>query len=141
MPEENIELLRRAFDAYNSRDPEAFIAFCDPSIEFHSAFAAVDEPAVYGHEGLREWYRQMEDAFGHEIRVELDALFDLGERTMAFYVLHGRGQQSGVEVAMPLTLVVHWREGRIIFFRAYTRREDALSDLSLSKDLLEPIAP
>jgi hypothetical protein len=30
---ENIEILRRAIDAYNARDVEAFIAYCDPGIE------------------------------------------------------------------------------------------------------------
>ena len=141
MPHRNVELFRGALEAYNTRDAEAFIAYCDPSVEFHSAFAAVDEPAVYGHDGLREWYRQMEDAWGDAIRAEPEAYFDLGEQTMAFYVLHGRGRRSGVDVAMPLALVARWREGRVVFFRAYSDREDALRDLGVSEDTLEPIAP
>src|SRR5947208_1515684 len=141
MSQENVELLRGAIGAYNTRDVEAFLSYCDPSIEFHSAFAAGDEPAAYGHDGLREWYRDMSDAWGEVIRVEPEAYFDLGEQTLAFYMLQGRGRQSGVETTMPLTLIARWREGLMVYFRAYTRREDALRDLGVSEDELEPIAP
>ena len=39
MSQENIQLHRRAMDAYNSRDIEAFIEYCHPQIEFHSVLA------------------------------------------------------------------------------------------------------
>src|ERR1700737_1077526 len=41
MSERDIELGRRIIEAYNARDVEGYIAYCDPSIEFHSAFASV----------------------------------------------------------------------------------------------------
>ena len=50
---ENIELLGRFLDAYNAHDIEALIAYCDPSIEFHSAFSAVGGADYDGHDGLR----------------------------------------------------------------------------------------
>jgi hypothetical protein len=40
----------------------------------------------------------------------MEAYFDLGERTLVFYVLHGRGKHRGVEVAMPVALAVVWRD-------------------------------
>jgi hypothetical protein len=37
--------------------------------------------------------------------------------------------------------VAKWRDGLCVFFKVYPRREDALRDLGLSQDALEPIAP
>jgi uncharacterized protein len=141
MSEENVELHRRASVAYNAHDLEAVIGYFDPSIEFHSAFAALAGGVYRGHDGVREYFRDLGDAWGEEIRGEVEAFFDLGEDTLAFYVLHGRGRQSGAEVAMPLAQVARWRDGLVVYFKVYAHREDALSDLGVSEDSLEPIEP
>jgi hypothetical protein len=78
---------------------------------------------------------------GDEIRGEVEAFFDLGEDTLAFYVLHGRGRQSGAEVAMALAQVIRWRNGLVVYFNVYAHREDALSGLGVSEDSLERIDP
>ena len=93
MSESEVDLVRRFIAAYNAPNLEALIAYCDPSIELYSAFAAVGAPST---DGLRSWRRDFEDAWGSEIRIEPEAYFDLGEQTLAFYVLHGRGRHSGV---------------------------------------------
>ena len=143
MSEHNIELHRRAVQAFNSRDIETIIAHCDPSCEFRPLFAAVvSGVTVYqGHDGMRRWHRDFEDTWGDDIRVAPEAYFDLGEHTLLFYVLHARGRQSGAEVAMPLAEVSKWRDGLTVSGKVYARREDALSDLGVSEDELEPIAP
>lgn len=140
MSGENVELFRRAHEAFNAGAIEGFLAYFDPSIEFDSAFAAVDAP-LYGHDGLRRWRRELEDAWGDEIRVEVEAYFDLGEQVLAFCVLHGRGRHSGMRVAMPVTQVSTWRDGLMTHFKSYTNREDALKRLGVSKEALEPIDP
>ena len=140
MSQENVELTRRFVAAFNARDIEAMIPYFDSSIEFHSTFAAVG--AVYhGHDGLRTWHRDIEEAWAGTIRLELEAHFDLTERTLAFGNIHGRGQQSGVEVAMAVAQVARWREGLIVYFKSYARREDALRDVGVSEDELERIEP
>ena len=34
-----------------------------------------------------------------------------------------------------------WRDGMIVYIEAYAHREDALTDLGVSEDELEPIEP
>jgi ketosteroid isomerase-like protein len=139
MSERNVELARRLVEVYNARDVEAFVACCDQSIELHSAFAAVGGAVYHGHEGLREYFRDLEDAWGGAVQVEPEAYFDLDEDTLVFYSLHGRGRQSGVDVAMPVALVASWRDDLVVRLSAYAHREDALSDLGVSEDVLERI--
>jgi ketosteroid isomerase-like protein len=141
MSEQNVEVLSGLFEAYNSRDIEGFIACCDPGIELETAFTAVGGEVYHGHDGLRTWHRDVEDVWGSAVHAELEAYFDLGERTLVFYVLHGRGKGSGVEVAMRVALVATWRDGLVVHAKAYAHREDALRDLGVSEDALERIEP
>ena len=106
MSVENVELHRRNVELWHARDFEAFIATCHPSIEFHTEFADVGG-GYHGHDGLRKFLRDFEDAWGDEIRLDPEAYFDLGEHTLAFHVLHGRGRESGAHVAMPVDLRAH----------------------------------
>jgi ketosteroid isomerase-like protein len=94
--EENVELHRRIFDAFNERDIEALIACLDPQVELHSALAAVGPAVYHGHEGMRRWHQDLDDAW-EGLRTEPEAYFDFGEHTVACYVLRARGKQSGLE--------------------------------------------
>jgi hypothetical protein len=120
---------------------EALLAFIDPQIEFHTEMAEVGGGVYHGHDGIRRWIGDLEDAWGDEFRAEPDAFFDLGEQTLLSYVLHTRGRQSGAEVAMPLMQVCSWRDGLCVYSKVYVHREDALRDLGISEDVLEPIRP
>jgi hypothetical protein len=89
----NLELHRPAVAAFNTRDVERFIAFCDPQIELRSAVTAT----VYrGHEGVREWHRDISEAFGDEVRLEPEAYFDLGKPGRRSRPFHGRREKSGI---------------------------------------------
>jgi ketosteroid isomerase-like protein len=137
--ERNVELHRRVKDAYNARDTDAFVALCDPQIEVHSVFAAPGGSVYHGHDGVRRWHRELDETWGDGFRVEPETFFDLGEDTLVFSVLHGRGRQSGVDVAMPNAQVATLRDGLIVYMKVYIHREDALRDLGVSEDALEPI--
>jgi ketosteroid isomerase-like protein len=138
---QNIELHRRANEAFNTRDVETYLAFCDPQIELHTAVTGPGAAVYHGHDGVRRWHTEIADAFGGEIRVEPEAFFDVGEHTISFHVLHGRGQQSGADVATPAAHLCRWHEGRIVYFKGYLRREDAFTDLGISIEAVEEIAP
>jgi ketosteroid isomerase-like protein len=141
LSEHNVELHRRIYWALNGRHEDALVALCDPSIEVRSVFAEVGGAVYHGHDGVRSWQRDLQESFGAEFRVEPEAFFDFGEQTMVVGALRGRGGQSGAEVAMPATGVATWRDGLCISHRGYVRKEDALRDLGVSEDALQPIAP
>jgi ketosteroid isomerase-like protein len=140
MSERDIEVHRRFIDAYNKRDVETFLACFDPNVEFHSAFTAVSGAVYHGRDELRNLFRDVEGAWD-EIRIEPEAYIDVGKHTFRFAVLHGCGRHSGAELAMPVALVARWRQGLAINYRSYNHREEALRDLGVSEDELEPIEP
>jgi hypothetical protein len=141
MSQENVELHRRAVETFNAHEVEAFIALCDPSVEVHSSFAALGGGVYQGHDGVRAYFRDLEDAWGDAFRIEAEAYFDLGESTLAFYALRGQGRQSGMEVAMPIAQEVRYRSGLCVYFKSHADRDDALRELGVSEEELEPIDP
>ncbi len=120
---------------------ETFIACLDPSVEYHSVVTVPGGAVYHGHAGVRKYFRDFKDAWGDDFRVVPEALFDLGEQTLMFYVLHGRGQQSGAEVVMSGAQVCRWRDGLMVYGKAYADRDEALRELGVSEEALEPIAP
>jgi ketosteroid isomerase-like protein len=142
MSQQNIEQYRRWFEAYNARDTERLIEYCDPAIELHSVFAVAGGAIYRGHEGMRKLHQDLRDVWGDEIRLDPERYFELGgERVLVFAVLRGRGGQSGVDVTMTGAHVTRWRDGLLVYAKGYARREDALRDLGVSLDDLEPIDP
>src|SRR5438128_2704187 len=141
MSERNVELARRWVEAYNARDIKALISCCDPSIEFHAVYAAVGGGVYHGHDGLREFFRDVEDAWGDESRLEPERYFDLGAHSLAYHVFHAHGSHSGVQVGMPLTQVGRWSDGLCVYLKSYADRNEALAELGVSEDELKPIEP
>jgi hypothetical protein len=62
MSQENVELVRRAVDAFNRRDLDAFVALTDDDVEVIPRSAALEGRDHYhGHDGVRRW---LKDLFG-----------------------------------------------------------------------------
>ena len=139
MSRKNVELHRRANASIQALDADALVLLFARPVEVHSIFAAVGGAKYHGHDGVRHWLVDLDGAWA-EFRIDADAYFDLGDHTLALIVLHGRGRQSGVAVVMPYAQVMRWHDGCCICFKVYVRREDALSELGVSEDELEPIS-
>lgn len=136
----NADLHRRAVEAFNAHDVEAAVSVGHPEIEFHSLMTTPGGTEYRGRDGVRRWFQDLEEAWGKDFRIDVEAYFDVGEHSLAFYVLRGRGKQSGAQVAMPGAAVARWDAGRAVYWRNCTR-EDALSELGVSEHELERIDP
>jgi hypothetical protein len=66
--------------AFNERYADALVAVCDPSIEVHSVFAAIGGAIYHGHDEVRKWLRDIQEAWS-QFRVESEANFDLSPRS------------------------------------------------------------
>jgi ketosteroid isomerase-like protein len=59
MPQENVEVVRQVFKAWNNDDIDAALLVLHPDAEFHRASAGFpgNEDFYRGHAGIREWWR------------------------------------------------------------------------------------
>jgi ketosteroid isomerase-like protein len=101
MSHENVETIRRMYEAWLAGDTEAVYETFDPDIRVNpdpeASWVGVDE--VYrGHEGLARYMRSVYEAF-EDYRPEVEEILDLGdERVLTLAIEHGRGRGSGAEV-------------------------------------------
>ena len=134
MSEENVEVCRRAFDAFGTRrDTEAGLRYIDPEIELRSAIVGGAEGNMYrGHEGVRRWMAES-DATWAELRLEAEQFRDLGDDVLMIGRLHARGRESGVEIESPVGWLSTVRAGKIVRSRGYLDPQEALSAAGLSE--------
>ncbi len=77
MSQENVEVVRWAYDAFNGRDFDALLETWDAAIEWHQ-FTQFPDRAVYrGAEDVRHRFlkRQLVEQFG-DFRIEVEELVD-----------------------------------------------------------------
>jgi uncharacterized protein len=133
MSEENVEALKRGFEAFNRRDVEALLEVLDPGVEWFPALLAsiAGGAAVYrGHEGVREMVRDVGETF-EETHAGLREIRDLGNRLVAIGHVRARGKASGAWTESPLCYVVDYRGGKVIRVQTYLDRDEALEAAGL----------
>jgi ketosteroid isomerase-like protein len=130
MSQENIEIVRRAMDAFNARDRERFLSFMDPEIEYQSA---VEQKTYRGFAGMVQYIEDV-DTVIEDLHTEEDRFLDVGEdRVLHLYRLVGQGAGSGVPVSL-LHIAILWqlRNGKILKGQVYLDQREALETLGLS---------
>jgi ketosteroid isomerase-like protein len=131
MSDENVEIVRRVYDAVARRDPDAVLDLYDPEVEWDSSRSPfsrlVGGSRVYrGHEGLRAWFREYYEAW-ESIEEECKELIDAGDQVISVVSTRARGRASGVEVERAGYAAV-WtiREGKIVRVVWFETRAEAL---------------
>jgi ketosteroid isomerase-like protein len=133
MSKENVELLHQAFDAFNRRDLDAFLALCDPDVEFISYLARVEGGEPYrGHEGVRAWSERLLAVYP-DFRAEIEEARDLGSRTIARVRTHGHGVESDAPMAQTVWHVAEVRHGKAVWWRFFASEAEAVEAAGLSE--------
>jgi hypothetical protein len=61
---------RAWLEAWNSQHAAPIIALADPDIEVHAVTLGIEGRHYVGHDGLRQWMRDIRDRFGARTRAE-----------------------------------------------------------------------
>jgi ketosteroid isomerase-like protein len=132
MSEENVEVVRRLYEALNRGDLEGAIEMTDPNIRYDLS-ERVFNPAVYqGHDGIRRFSAEVDEVWD-EFRVEPLDFIDVGDKIIVSHLVHARGKGSGVDVELPSTSVYTLREGKVLAIRMYREHDQALEAARLKE--------
>ena len=133
MSQENIEIVRNAFDAFTRGDLEGVLRVCDENIvitqppELPGA-----SPQQRGHNGMLEafgiWPEQWDD-----YQIEILRIADPGDCVVVTTKQGGRGKQSGVEVEMEFTFVFTVRDEKVVEWQIFMHEDQALEAAGLSE--------
>jgi ketosteroid isomerase-like protein len=133
MSRENVDLVRRALEAFARGDVEEMLSHMDPEGELHSAIVGSAEGNVYrGHDGFRRWYADSFESF-EELRNEWSEFRDLGDRVLAFGRVKARGRGSGVRLDSPMGWIFTVRRGTLVKAEGFLSRDAALEAAGLGE--------
>ena len=132
MSEENVEILRRGFEALNARDLDRYyVEFFDPEVEWQSS---AEDPDAATHRGLQAYKRYLEqwlESFDG-LRADVEESIDVGDgRVFTWNRWTGRGSGSGAPADWYLAIIFTMRDGKIVRGEEYFDRDEALEAAGL----------
>jgi ketosteroid isomerase-like protein len=120
------EIVRMAFDAFARGDFESALEFCDPQI-------VVRDPGRTGrtYQGKAELRRFWDEWLENwqEYRVDPHEFIEAGDEILVRAGQTGRGKLSGIEVDQDLFQVFRVRGGKVVEYRLYAERDEALASM------------
>jgi ketosteroid isomerase-like protein len=133
MSQENVEIVRRSFDAIGKGDIEALLELYDRDVEFLPLTGTqVESGGYHGHEGVRDYFAEVADVwdqirpYAHDVRTVGDQVVVLGGCAV-------RGKASEVETDSPMAWVVTVREGKITRHCGHRTGDSALEAAGLQE--------
>lgn len=132
MSQANVEIIKRAIDAFNKRELDQYDDLYTPDYEWFPALTGTVEGRSYqGREGMETWFVEARETWESFLSFA-DDLRDLGDRVLGLGRIEGRGLGSGVELDAPMAIIVDFRDGKIARTRTYLDQSEALRAAGLS---------
>ena len=131
MSQENVEVVRRIYQAFHSGDFERALAHFDPDVVV-DATMRVDAGIGHGREELYAIVGRWVGAFD-EFREEIEEMRDLGSQVCVVSTQHGRGRGTGIETETRYAVLYEVRESQITRMTMYPGPADALAAVGLSE--------
>lgn len=129
---ENVELVRRGYDAFNRGDIEGALEILHPDVEWSTYLVPGPGGGTYrGHEGVRELWDDARNIFG-DFRNDPERLMEAGDKVVAFITVRGRGKASGIDVKARIAHVMTLRDGKVASVQSFEDRDEALKAAGLA---------
>ena len=131
MSQENVEIVRRGYEALQRDDFDAFVALTSEDVEWHSLVLEI-EGVFHGRDGVREWWHAIRTTFPDWRPVLVDVR-TVGDCVVAHARGSGIGAASGVGVDEDFWQVVEVRDGLVVRYHAVRTEREALEIAELAR--------
>jgi uncharacterized protein len=129
MSQENVEVVRRGYEAYERGDMESAFADLDPEIEVYD-HDIPDSGEYRGLDGVLRWQADWETSW-ESWRWEAEDFIDAGDRVVAILRVHAKGRGSGADVERLDGAVWTLRGGKGVRLDYYGSKAEALEAVGL----------
>jgi ketosteroid isomerase-like protein len=127
--QDDVERLRRIYQAFNEGGVEAVLERLAPDFQVRDRETAPDRETRYGKEGIKQLFDSYMEAFD-ALRLEPDEFIDAGDQIVVSLYQQVRGKESGVQVIGRIAHVWTLREGAALSLRIFADKERALETLA-----------
>jgi ketosteroid isomerase-like protein len=125
MSEENVEVVRAFFEAWNAGNMEAVRDAFDPDIILRSPEDWPEPGPFVGREAVMRALEQLRETFDSDWQEPISDPIDIGDRVVVRTVWHGIGK--GPELKQESTPVVTVRKRRIFHVEFFSDHAEALA--------------
>jgi ketosteroid isomerase-like protein len=133
MSRENVEIVRRFHDAFNTRDIDGLTALFHDDAEYIPILAKLEGRSYRGPDEMVAWIRELDHDWA-EFQTAPTEFQDLGDIVLSLGTWHARARTSDVTLdSQPGAWVTHVRDGKILRHETFTDREQALEAVGLSE--------
>lgn len=130
MSQENLEIVRRGFEAWDRGDYEAASSIFSSDVEI-DASERILNPAVYsGIDGAMRFGKEIAETW-NEFHVEIEDMLSAGDEIVVLVRSTGQGRASGAQVEARAAWVVAVSEQKVTRLRLYRDRSRALEAAGL----------
>jgi ketosteroid isomerase-like protein len=124
---ENVEIVKRGFEAFNERGVEGIIPFIHPDFEATTPPNLASEPDTYrGPDGIRRWFDSFIEVMD-EIRWEAHEFHEVGDRVVVDFTLRARGKTTGLDFGQDAVMVWELRDGKAVRLSLFENLEEAVA--------------
>jgi ketosteroid isomerase-like protein len=133
MSQENVELVRSVFAAWNAGDLEAIRELYDPYIvvRYEQDWPEGSEPTLGRDAVIQQWQRQRE-TFDADTLEPIGEFIDAGDRVIVRQAWRAVGRH-GPDLKLEVTTVTTLRKGKTILLEFFWDHEQALEAVGLSQ--------
>jgi ketosteroid isomerase-like protein len=132
MSQENVEVAKAFFDAYNARDSEAMDRLLHPDAKMTTLSARGGLGGEWGQGTTGRYFEQLDEAWA-DFRIEVEHYRELGQRVVALGVARGAGKSSHIEVASDFAVVFVVKDSQILFLDTYDDWKAGLEAVGLQE--------
>ena len=131
MSQENVELVKAAFEAWNAGDMDAVREMHDPSVIARTLEGWPEPGPFVGRDAVMRQFARVRAAWDTDAIEPIGDFLDAGDRVIVRVFFHDLG--IGPEANLEFTIVYTVRERRIFFIEYFWDHAEALEAAGLSE--------
>jgi len=132
MSQENVEVVRAAFAAWNARDMDAFRDTYDPDVIVRAPEGWPEPGPFVGREAVMRQWEQQRETFDADALEPITDFLHAADRVVVRFIWRGVGH--GPESSMELTGVYTFRKGKVFGVEFFWDHTQALEAVGLSEE-------
>jgi ketosteroid isomerase-like protein len=132
MSQENVEIVRRAYDLVTRGDIAGMVDIISPQFELRENVLAPDAAVYHGREGLKKWLDASLEAFG-DFRFAPERFIERGDWIFVPVHSYGRGKASGAPFDARYVTAFKVELGKVVLAASYQDLSAALKAAGLGE--------
>ena len=132
MSQENVEIVRRVYDALNHSDWDAAFEAAEPDVELVPPDRSPASAPVRGVEEVRAWAVDQQETVG-DLSIEVEELIEADAFILALIQLRIRPHGADADFKLRIAHLWTLRDGKLVRCEVFPEREKALEAAGLSE--------